>query len=91
MISAKLTLIQRFLKRMLPKRIVALLNPDEGKPSYTRSTTFMQGLNEAADIFNRKYRVKKPGMKRAHWAEDHAQLKKRTVCICGIQFTLTYH
>lgn len=66
---------------MLPKRITALLNPDEDKPQFTRSTTFVDGLNQAGDIFNRRFRVTKPGLKRTHWAEDQAQLKQRMVCL----------
>ncbi|KAJ5525465.1 hypothetical protein N7494_012115 [Penicillium frequentans] len=72
---------QNFLKRMLPKRIVALLHPDEKKQQYNRSTTFVDGLNQVADIFNRKFRVTKPGLKRAHWAEDQTRLKQRVESI----------
>jgi xeroderma pigmentosum group C-complementing protein len=64
---------------MLPKKIIALLNPDEDKPQFTRSTTFIDGLNQAGDIFSRRFRVTKPGLKRAHWAEDQDQLKQRMV------------
>ncbi|KAJ5669714.1 hypothetical protein N7462_010784 [Penicillium macrosclerotiorum] len=69
--------LQRFLKQMLHKRVVALLNPDETKPQFTRSTTFIDGLNQAGDIFNRRFQVTKPGLKRAHWAEDQTQLRQR--------------
>lgn len=66
---------------MLPKRILALLNPDENKPQFSRSTTFIDGLNQAADIFGRKFRITKPGLKRAHWAESEQQLKQKVVCV----------
>ncbi|KAJ5129635.1 uncharacterized protein N7515_005674 [Penicillium bovifimosum] len=69
--------LQEFLKKMLPRKVIALLHPDENKPHYTRSTTFMDGLNEAGDAFTRRFRVTKPGLKRAHWAEDETQLKKK--------------
>lgn len=65
---------------MLPKRILSLLNPDEKKPQFSRSTTFIDGLNQAGDIFGRKFRITKPGLKRAHWAEDQQQLKHKVVC-----------
>lgn len=64
---------------MLPKRIIALLNPDDDKPQHVRSTTFLDGLNQAGDIFTRRFRVNKPGLKRPHWAEDQNQLKQRMV------------
>ncbi|KOS38909.1 hypothetical protein ACN38_g10271 [Penicillium nordicum] len=69
--------LQEFLKKTLPSKVVALLHPDEDKPHYSRSTTFMDGLNQAGDAFTRRFRVTKPGMKRAHWAEDESQLKQK--------------
>ncbi|KAJ6135133.1 hypothetical protein N7512_000293 [Penicillium capsulatum] len=69
--------VQQFLKKMLPKRIVALLNPSEDKDQFTRSTTFVEGLNQTGDIFNKRFRVNKPGIRRAHWVEDKDQLRKR--------------
>ncbi|KAJ5835656.1 hypothetical protein N7447_001682 [Penicillium robsamsonii] len=69
--------LQEFLKKTLPRKVVALLHPDEGKPNYSRSTTFMDGLNQAGDAFARRFRITKPGMKRAHWAEDEWQLKQK--------------
>ncbi|KAJ5662092.1 uncharacterized protein N7477_009708 [Penicillium maclennaniae] len=70
-------LVQSHLKRMLPKRVIALLNPDEDKPPYSRSTTFIDGLNEAGEIFSRRFRVNKLGLRRSHWAEDQDKLKQR--------------
>lgn len=79
-IHVVLTIAKKFLKLLLPKRIMALLHPDEGKPQFTRSTTFVDGLNQAAEIFNRRFRVTKPGLQRAHWAENQEQLKGKVVC-----------
>ncbi|KAE8421697.1 hypothetical protein BDV36DRAFT_247328 [Aspergillus pseudocaelatus] len=69
--------IQRFLKRMLTKRVALLLNPSQEQPQYTRSTTFIDGLNQASDAFLKRFRVTKPGLKRAHWADDPLSLKRR--------------
>ncbi|KAJ5603935.1 hypothetical protein N7537_006891 [Penicillium hordei] len=69
--------LQEFLKKTLPRKVIALLHPDEDKPHYNRSTTFMDGLNQAADAFTRRFQITKPGMKRAHWAEDESQLKQK--------------
>jgi xeroderma pigmentosum group C-complementing protein len=66
---------------MLPKKIIALLHPDEDKPNYNRSIAIMDGLNQAGDAFARRFRVTKPGMKRAHWSEDQAQLKQKMVSL----------
>ncbi|KAE8354677.1 hypothetical protein BDV28DRAFT_74445 [Aspergillus coremiiformis] len=69
--------IQGFLKRMLSKRVIALLNPSEEQPQYMRSTTFIDGLNQASDAFLRRFKITNPGLKRAHWADDPSFLKQR--------------
>ncbi|KGO76160.1 Rad4 beta-hairpin domain 1 [Penicillium italicum] len=69
--------LQEFLKKTLSRKVIALLHPDEDKPHFSRSTTFMDGLNQAADAFTRRFQVTKPGMKRAHWAEGDLQLKQK--------------
>lgn len=56
-----------------------MLNPPEDKPQYTKSTTFIDGLNQASDAFIKRFRVTQPGLKRAHWADDPESLKKRVV------------
>ncbi|KAF7619780.1 putative DNA repair protein Rad4 [Aspergillus flavus] len=69
--------IQGFLKQMLTKRVISLLNPSQEQPQYTRSTTFIDGLNQASDAFLKRFRVIKSGLKRAHWADDSLALKQR--------------
>ncbi|KAJ5613001.1 hypothetical protein N7510_006195 [Penicillium lagena] len=69
--------LQGFLSKMLPRNVKILLHPSEDKAQYLRSTTFMDGLNQAGDIFSRRFGVTKPGLKRAHWAESQDQLKQK--------------
>ncbi|KAF7162332.1 hypothetical protein CNMCM5623_007677 [Aspergillus felis] len=73
--------LQSFLKRMLPKQVIAMLNPAEDKPQYSRSTTFVDGLNQASDAFSRRFRVNRPGLKRAHWVDDPEKLKQKVESI----------
>ncbi|RHZ63346.1 hypothetical protein CDV55_102361 [Aspergillus turcosus] len=73
--------LQSFLKRMLPKQVIAMLNPPEDKPQYSRSTTFVEGLNQASDAFSRRFRVNRPGLKRAHWVDDPEKLKQKVESI----------
>ncbi|KAH1601473.1 hypothetical protein KXX34_003836 [Aspergillus fumigatus] len=73
--------LQSFLKRMLPKQVIAMLNPSEDKPQYSRSTTFVEGLNQASDAFSRRFRVTRPGLKRAHWVDDPEKLKQKAETI----------
>lgn len=49
----------------------------------------MDGLNQAADAFTRRFQVIKPGMKRAHWAEDELQLKQKLVSFTS--FSINNH
>ncbi|KAL3450055.1 hypothetical protein BJX65DRAFT_271276 [Aspergillus insuetus] len=70
--------VQGFLKRMLSKHVISQLNPPENKPQHTRSAMFLDGLNQAGDIFNRRFQVTKPGLKRAHWSDDLEALKRKT-------------
>ncbi|KAL5358690.1 hypothetical protein BJX96DRAFT_49354 [Aspergillus floccosus] len=69
--------LQGFLKRMLNKQIRSLLNPSEDKPQYNRSTTFIDGLNQASEAFMKRFRVTKPGLKRPHWSEDPSSVKQK--------------
>ena len=62
--------LQGFLKQMLPRRIISLLNPPEDKPQHVRSTTFVDGLNQASEAFLRRFRIAAPGIQRPHWAEN---------------------
>lgn len=76
---------------MIPKNVMALLHPKEGQKAYYRSTSFMNGLDEVAGIFQRRFQINKPGLKRAHWEPDRDKLKERTVLISTTKlFRLMY-
>lgn len=64
---------------MLSRKVIDLLNPAENKSQYTRSITFVDGLNQASDAFARRFKITKPGLQRAHWADDPDSLKQRVV------------
>ncbi|KAL4787323.1 hypothetical protein BJX76DRAFT_318888 [Aspergillus varians] len=70
--------VQDSVKKMLSRHIRSQLNPPEDKPQHTRSAMFLDGLNQAGDVFTRKFRVTKPGLRRAHWAYDFDSLKRKT-------------
>lgn len=74
-------IMQNSLKaKLLPKRVISLLNPPEDKEWPTRSRSFIDGLNQAGDLFGKRFKVTRPGMKRAHWAPNPEALKEKTVC-----------
>lgn len=64
---------------MLHKKVKDLLNPAEDKPQYTRSITFIDGINQASEAFARRFKITKPGLQRAHWSNDSNSLKQRVV------------
>ncbi|GLB08112.1 hypothetical protein AtubIFM57258_003998 [Aspergillus tubingensis] len=73
--------LQGFLKRTLPKNIISLLHPSENRPQQFRSTTFVDGLNRASDIFNRRFKITKPGLRRPSWIDDLNGIKQRVESI----------
>ncbi|PYH49886.1 putative DNA repair protein Rad4 [Aspergillus saccharolyticus JOP 1030-1] len=73
--------LQDALKKMIPKQVKSLLNPPESKPEHERSTTFMNGLNQVSDAFSKRFKITKPGLKRANWAQGPDALKKRVETI----------
>lgn len=42
---------------------------------------FLDGLNQAGDVFTKRFKITKPGMRRAHWAYDSGSLKMKTVIL----------
>ncbi|KAL4805196.1 Rad4-domain-containing protein [Aspergillus unguis] len=73
--------VQGSLRRILSKHIRSQLNPPEDKPQHTRSAMFLDGLNQAGDVFFRKFTVTKPGLRRPYWAADSDALKRTTKSI----------
>ncbi|KAL6233135.1 hypothetical protein BDW75DRAFT_232235 [Aspergillus navahoensis] len=63
------------------EEVQSQLNPPEEKPQHTRSAMFLDGLNQAGDLFFRKFKITKPGLRRAHWANNPDSLKRRTEAI----------
>ncbi|KAL5043277.1 hypothetical protein BDW71DRAFT_199917 [Aspergillus fruticulosus] len=63
------------------QHIRSQLNPSEEKPQHTRSAMFLDGLNQAGDIFFRRFKITKPGLRRAYWASNPDSLKRRTEAI----------
>ncbi|KAI1979129.1 hypothetical protein LOZ53_000397 [Ophidiomyces ophidiicola] len=62
--------VQRNLKRILSKHTVQCLNPSEDLPQFSRSTTFADGLKQAADTFHRRFKITASGMRRSYWLEN---------------------
>lgn len=63
--------VQQFFSKKLNKNTVMCLNPREDRPQFTRSTTFIDGLNQASEVFRRSFKVTAPGMRRPYWADGN--------------------
>ncbi|KAL4797617.1 hypothetical protein BDV19DRAFT_358391 [Aspergillus venezuelensis] len=70
--------VQGHVKKMLSKHIRSQLNPPEERSQHIRSAMFLDGLNQAGDVFSRRFKVTNPGLRRPHWALDSDSLKRRT-------------
>jgi xeroderma pigmentosum group C-complementing protein len=62
--------VQKCVSKRLSKHTVMCLNPREDKPQFSRSTTFIDGLNQASDAFRRNFKVTAPGMRRPYWMDS---------------------
>lgn len=70
--------VQKCLPKAFGKNTVMCLNPREDKPQFNRSTTFVDGLNQASEAFRRSFKVTAPGMRRPYWADDG---ENKQVCV----------
>jgi xeroderma pigmentosum group C-complementing protein len=73
--------VQKFLKQMLTKQTIALLNPKESMHQFSRSTTFIDGLRQASEIFSRRFRITAYGLRKPYWAENEQECKDRAASI----------
>ena len=61
---------QSALKRLLMKKTVSYLNPDEGKSQFQRSRSFMDGLTQASETFRAHFKIRARGMSKPFWADS---------------------
>ena len=58
------------LRRILNKKCVSYLNPSEEMSQFQRSRSFMDGLEQASEIFRQRFKKSSKGMERPFWAEN---------------------
>ena len=58
------------LKKLLTKRIISYLNPDEGQSQFQRSRSFMDGLKQASDAFRLTFKITARGLSKPRWADN---------------------
>lgn len=65
---------QAVLNKLLSKRNLSYLDPDEKQSQFQMSRSFMDGLNQVSELFKNNFQVSARGMSRPYWAEDAKSL-----------------
>ena len=67
--------VQDILRPLLPQKTVNALNPRATLNQFGRSQSLRTGLQEAKDLFKRKFAITERGLRKSLWAEDEEQLQ----------------
>ncbi|MCJ1385812.1 hypothetical protein MMC17_008936 [Xylographa soralifera] len=70
---------QKVLRKLLPKKTLSYLDDDESQSQFQRSRSFMEGLEQASEVFRTKFKITARGMSRSYWAEDAEHLAESNV------------
>jgi len=57
------------VRKLLTKKMISYLNPDEDTSQFQRSRSFMDGLTHASESFRGKFKVIARGMGKSRWAD----------------------
>ena len=66
--------MQKVLRKLLPKKTLSYLNDDESQSQFQRSRSFIEGMEQASEVFRAKFKIAARGMSRSYWAEDAEHL-----------------
>ena len=75
---------QKRLRKLISKKNVQYLNPDEKLSQFQRSRSFMDGLKQAEAAFKLQYEVTARGISRAYWSDN----VDKVADVCGKYQTL---
>ncbi|KAK3902278.1 hypothetical protein C8A05DRAFT_44265 [Staphylotrichum tortipilum] len=67
--------VQDALRSFLPQKTVSALIPRVSLNQFGRAESLKRGLQEAKELFKRKFAITERGLRWALWAEDEEQLK----------------
>lgn len=86
--------VQARLRPLLGARVESYLNPDEKMSQFQRSRSFMDGLQQASDLWKASFRITTRGLRRPLWALSADQLltvgwELNTIERCDIVSLLT--
>ena len=62
------------MRKLLTKKMISYLNPDEDKSQFQHSRSFMDGLTQASEAFRGAFKITARGMGRSRWADSSETL-----------------
>ena len=63
-------IVHRHLRPLLSERIVSFLNPKAGDSQFRQNEAFMDGIQQAADVFRGEFKINASGMRSAQWTNE---------------------
>jgi len=80
--------VQENLRPLLPDKVYDKLHHDPMDQQFRRSKMFIDGLKEAAAVFQRKFKITCRGLTAAQWMEPEAL--KTVPCTLSLYLTIAY-
>ena len=73
------------IRKLLNRKMISYLNPDDTATQFQRSRSFMDGLQQASEVFRSKYKIDTRGIAKAQW-QDRSSLDS----VCSMPSSLYY-
>lgn len=64
------------LRKLLPKKTLLYLDNDDKQSQFQRNRSFVDGLQQALEVFWSRYKITARGLNRPYWVEDAEQLQE---------------
>lgn len=62
------------LRKLLPKKTLLYLDNDDKQSQFQQNRSFVDGLQQALEVFWSRYKITARGLHRPYWVEDAEQL-----------------
>ncbi|KAJ9640405.1 hypothetical protein H2199_005944 [Coniosporium tulheliwenetii] len=63
------------LKRLVDRKLIPFLLPENTLSQFERSRSFLRGLDQVSEMWKSKYAISAVGLRRPHWAETVVELE----------------
>jgi len=75
-----LTVRKLSLRKLMSKKTLLYLDDDDKQSQFQRSRSFMDGLQQALEVFWSRYKITARGLHRPYWVEGAEQLLQVSCC-----------